>query len=264
MKLSPLGSLPHYPTFYSAPQPRQSTVALFYQSAPTSTGDSFTYHPGRRPHPQTDKSCFAAWITPDEHGSLTATATLTMEALFDAPSSSNACASVADLQEQLRTLLDSKVKPTKAEHVTVTFELRSNVTFAVPVTETEHASLEAGVSVDPRLAGGVRAGSTVMDIDGQIIRHINALDTVLGQSQDDPVPQRIVAKHIMAGVGDADLSQWVMRSMARGTQGWTFTYGCKNSAQTWARQHAKTPARTAIGEWSNKDGQDTVNLSKRC
>jgi len=184
-----------------------------------------------------------------------------MEALFDASSSSHACASVAELQQQLRHLLDSKVTPTKAEHVSVTFELRSNVTFAVPVTEAENASLEAGASLDPHIAGGARASSTVLGHDGGLIRHINALDTLLTQSQDDPVVQRMVSKHIMAGVGEADQSQWIMRSMTRGAQGWTFTYGCKDSAQTWARQHAKTPAKTVVGEWSNKDGQDPVNLS---
>jgi hypothetical protein len=185
-----------------------------------------------------------------------------MEAFFDAPSSGHGCASLADLQQQLRQLLDSKVTPTKAEHVSVTFELRSNVTFAVPVTDAENASLEAGGGVDPRLLGGARAASTVTGNDGQLVRHINALDTVLSQSQDDPVVQRIVSKHIMAGVGEADQSQWIMRSMTRGTQGWTFTYGCKDSAQTWARQNAKNPAKTVVGEWSNKDGQDPVNLSK--
>lgn len=185
-----------------------------------------------------------------------------MEALFDAPSSGHGCASVADMQQQLRQLLDSKVTPTKAEHVSVTFELRSNVTFAVPVTEAESASLEAGAGVDPRLFGGQRPGSTVTNNDGQLVRHINALDTVLNQSQDDPVVQRIVSKHIMAGVGEADQSQWIMRSMTRGTQGWTFTYGCKDSAQSWARQNAKNPAKTVVAEWSNKDGQDPANLSK--
>lgn len=185
-----------------------------------------------------------------------------MEALFDAPSSSHGCASVADLQQQLHQLLQSKVTPTKAEHVSVTFELRSNITFAVPVTEAENSSLEAGVSVDPRLVGGARAASTVTSNDGQLIRHVKALDTVLSQSQDDPVVQRIVSKHIVAAVGEADQSQWVMRSMARGAQGWTFAYSCKDSAQTWARQNAKNPAKTVVGEWSNKDGQDSVNLSE--
>lgn len=186
-----------------------------------------------------------------------------MDAFFDAPSGGHGCASLADLQQQLRQLLDSKVTPTKAEHVSITFELRSSVTFAVPVTEAENASLEAGAGVDPRLLGGAaRASSTVVGDSGQLVRHVNALDTLLAQSQDDPVVQRIVSKHIMAGIGEADQSQWVMRSMTRGTQGWTFTYGCKDSAQTWVRQNAKNPAKTVVGEWSNKDGQDPVNLSR--
>ena len=197
-----------------------------------------------------------------DYGNQIETTSSTMEAFFDPPSGGHGCASLADLQQQLRQLLDSKVTPTKAEHVSVTFEFRSNVTFSVPVTEAENASLEAGGGVDPRLLGGARAGSTVVGNDGQLMRYINALDTVLSQSQDDPIVQRIVSKHIMAGVGEADQSQWIMRSMTRKTQGWTFTYGCKDSAETWARQNAKNPAKTVVGEWSNKDGQDPVNLSE--
>jgi hypothetical protein len=185
-----------------------------------------------------------------------------MEMFFDSPASGHGCASLVDLQHQLGQLLNSKVTPTKAEHISSTFELRSNVAFSVPVTEQENASLEAGGGVDPQLFGGARAGSTALGHDGQLLRHINALDAVLNQSQDDPVIQRIVAKHIMAGVEQADQSQWIMRSMTRATQGWTFTYGCKDSAQTWARQDAKQPAKTAIAEWSSKDGQDPINLSK--
>jgi hypothetical protein len=64
----------------------------------------------------------------------------------------------------------------------------------------------------------------------------------------------------MTGVGEADQSHWIMRSMTRGTQGWTFTYGCKDSAQSWARRNAKNPARTVVGEWSG--GQDPINLSE--
>lgn len=192
-----------------------------------------------------------------------ATATSKMEAFLDAASSSQHCASLGHLQQELVNLLASRVTPTKAQHISVTFELRSNVTFAVPVTDAENAALEAGGSIDPQLAGA-RAGSTVSVNGGQATRHIKAIDTVMNQSQDDPVVQRIVAKHVMSGVGDADQAQWIVRSMNRGTQGWTFTYGCKDSASTWARQNAKNQARTVVGEWSGKDGLDPVNLSMWC
>lgn len=187
-----------------------------------------------------------------------------MEALFDTPSSNHPCASLTNLEEQLRHLLDSKTTPTKAEHVSVTFELRSDVTFTVPVTEAENASLAAGAGVDPRLSGGGVASSAVRGDDGQVTQHINALDTILNQPQDDPVVQRIVSKHIMTRIGDADGSQWIMRSMTRGHQGWTFTYGCKGSMQAWAKLNANNPPKSLVGEWSNKDGQDPVNLSRCC
>lgn len=180
-----------------------------------------------------------------------------MEAFFDAPSGGHSCASVVDLQQDLQHLLQTKVTPTKAEHISITFELRSNVVFAIPLTEDESASLEAGAGIDPRLAGGLANGN-----GAETIRHFNALDTVLNQSQNDNVVQRIVAKHIMSVIGQTDQSQWVLRSMTRGTQGWTFTYNCKDSWQMWEKEKAKNPPKTVVGEWSNKDGQDPANMSR--
>jgi uncharacterized membrane protein len=183
-----------------------------------------------------------------------------MEAFFDdAPSDGHSCASVVDLQQHLQHLLQSKVTPTKAEHISVTFELRSNVVFTIPVTEQENAQLEAGAGIDPRLAG---ARASVPANDEQTVRHFNAIDTVLNQSQDHNLVQRIVSKHIMSVIGEADQSQWMLRSMARGTQGWTFTYSCKDSWQMWEKEKAKNPPKTVVGEWSNKDGQDPTNLSR--
>jgi hypothetical protein len=181
-----------------------------------------------------------------------------MEAFFDAPSGGgHSCASVVDLQRHLRHLLETKVTPTKADHISITFELRANVVFAIPLTSDESASLEADAGIDPRLAGGLPNGN-----GGETIRNFNALDTVLNQSQNDNVVQRLVAKHIMSVIVETDQSQWMLRSMTRGTQGWTFTYSCKDSWQMWEKEKAKNPPKTVVGEWSNKDGQDPVNMSK--
>jgi hypothetical protein len=180
-----------------------------------------------------------------------------MEAFFDAPSGGHSCASVVDLQQHLQHLLQTKVTPTKADHISITFELRSNVVFAIPLTENESASLEAGAGIDPSLTGGLANGNSE-----ETIRNFNALDTVLNQSQTDNLVQRIVAKHIMSIIGETDQSQWMLRSMTRGTQGWTFTYSCKDSWQMWEKEKAKNPPKTVVGEWSNKDGQDPVNMSE--
>lgn len=53
-----------------------------------------------------------------------------------------------------------------------------------------------------------------------------------------------------------------MRQVSRGEQGWTFTYICKDSWQAWSRQVAKNPAKTVIGEWSEKIGQDPVHMGR--
>jgi len=174
------------------------------------------------------------------------------------------CASVDDMKQQFRETLESKVTPTKAEHVSINYEFRLSVTFDVPVSESENDGLENGEGIDPSLGGmGASVGEPVQDAQGrQGTRRIKASEAVMNQPQDDPTVQRDVAKHIIGALSEVDGSTWVVRSMSRAASGWTFIYNCKDSMQSWLRQHAKGKTRAVVGESSGKDGQDAVNLSR--
>jgi hypothetical protein len=184
-----------------------------------------------------------------------------MEALLGAGQSNPSCGSVADLQFQLRDLLSSRVTETRAEHTSVTFEIRATTVFDIPVTETENEALENASNIDP-LLGGVRANAAPLDnANGEAAtRRVKAIDTLVNQPADDPVLQTSVTRHIIASLGQVDGSVWTVRQVSRGEHGWAFTYICKDSWQAWSRQASKRPAKTAIAEWSEKGGQDSVHL----
>lgn len=197
-----------------------------------------------------------------------------MEALLGASNSNPSCGSVLELKEQLRSVFSTKVTEKRAEHVSVTLELRSTSVFHIPVAEPENEQLEQAASIDPS-SGGARASVAPgapgggVDANGNVngnpqpTRQINAIDTLINQPSDDHVLQKSVAKHIITTLGEIDGSSWTVRQVSRGEQGWTFGYICKDSWQAWSRQNAKNPARAVIGEWSQKpEAQDAVNLSK--
>lgn len=186
-----------------------------------------------------------------------------MEALLVAGQSNPSCGSVADLQGQLRNLLSSRVTETRAEHVSVTFEIRATTVFEIPVTETENEALENASNIDP-LLGGARS-STAPAANGNgapAARRINAIDALINQPSDDPVLQRSIIRHLIIALGEVDGSNGIVRQVSRGEQGWTFTYICKDSCQAWSRQVSKAPAKTVIGEWSEKGSQDPVHMGR--
>jgi len=186
-----------------------------------------------------------------------------MEALLGASNNNRSCGSIADFQEQLRDIFKDKVTESRAEHLSLTFELRSTAVFHIPVTETDNEALEQASNIDP-LLGGARS-SSVPNPDGtggQPARQINAIDTLINQPRDDHVLQNSVSKHIISSLSEIDGSNWTVRQVSRNEQGWTFTYICKDSWTAWSRQAAKNPPKLVVGEWSSKDGQDPVNLSR--
>lgn len=190
-----------------------------------------------------------------------------MAALLGSVGSNSSCGSVAELQDQLRTQFNAHVTESGARHITQTYELHASVVFSVSVSESENGALENAATLDPQLGGGRSAVAPPSATDGgQTFRHINAIDAVMNQPQDDSVLQKSVAKHIVAALSEVDGSNWTIRAVSRGDQGWTFTYICKDSLHAWTRQTAKTPAKLPIAAWSGKDGQDPVNLSasNRC
>ncbi|KAM7202865.1 hypothetical protein V8F33_002523 [Rhypophila sp. PSN 637] len=167
-------------------------------------------------------------------------------AFLNTSRSDHSCGSIAELQSQLRDVFSNKVTEKRAEHITVKLELRSSSVFHVPITETENETLE------PNTPGAANLPTC----------QINALDALINQPSDDHVLQKSVAKYILASLGEVDGSNWTVRQVSRGDQGWTFTYICKDSYQAWSRQNSKNPQRAVIGEWSNKDLQDAINMAR--
>ncbi|UPL02003.1 hypothetical protein LCI18_012937 [Fusarium solani-melongenae] len=170
-----------------------------------------------------------------------------------AASSNPQCDSVQDLQLHIRSALDAKVTPNRAEHLSITLELRATVRFQLSVSEPENGALDNLNNIDP-LMGGIRSASVAADQSGgQLSRVVFANDTLMNQPQDDPALQRSVAKHIIGLVSATDGSTWIVREVSRGSQGWTFTYLCKDSYQQWNRQTSKNPTKAIVGEFSQRD-----------
>ncbi|KAF5535945.1 ATP-dependent DNA helicase 2 subunit 1 [Fusarium napiforme] len=170
-----------------------------------------------------------------------------------AASSNSQCDSVEELQLKLRSILDAKATTTRAEHVALTIELRATVRFQLPVSESENGTLESLNNIDPSLGGAQSVGMNGNRDEGQLSRVVFANDTLMNQPQDDPTLQRSVAKHIISIISSTDGSTWTVREVSRGTQGWTFTYLCKDSYQQWTRQNAKNQTKTIVGEFSKTE-----------
>ncbi|GAB1318914.1 Zn(2)-C6 fungal-type domain-containing protein [Madurella fahalii] len=186
-----------------------------------------------------------------------------MEALLGASQSNPSCDSIADLQDKLRDLFSKRVSETRAEHISVTFELRSTTIFEIPVTETENEALENASNIDPLLGGTRSIAAPPAVVNGrQATRRINAIDALVNQPLDDPVLQTSITRHIISGLDEVDGSDWTVRQVSRAQQGWTFTYICKDSWQSWSRRSTKTPAKVLVGEWSEKGGQDPVHMAR--
>ncbi|KAK1473978.1 hypothetical protein CCUS01_05568 [Colletotrichum cuscutae] len=148
-----------------------------------------------------------------------------------------------DIPAQLRRELDRKKTPTRCEHLSVTLEVPSTLEFAI-----RDGDSDAQENIDSALSG-----LRTQVVEGQTVKIIRAYDTIISQPHDNPVMQRAVAKHIVGLLSVVDESTWVVREVSRGQYGWSFTYNCKDSLVTWNRQHQKTPNKTIIGEYSQKE-----------
>ncbi|KAK7422251.1 ATP-dependent DNA helicase II subunit 1 [Neonectria punicea] len=160
-----------------------------------------------------------------------------------APSNNLPCDSVDDLKLHLRSILDAKTSPTRAEHVSITMELRASVRFIIPLlSEPQNGDLS---NIDPSLGGGTEAPNQLGDRPSGVVV---ANEALTNQPQDDPTLQTSVAKHIIATLGSIDGSTWTIREVTRGPQGWKFTYLCKDSFQQWNRQNAKHSTKAVVGD----------------
>ena len=185
-----------------------------------------------------------------------------MEALLGAAKRNPSLDSTEQLQAQFSQAFASKVKPNRAEHLSASYEFRSDVLFQLSVTEAENETLSNAARNDAATGGGALGTGRAQALgDGKYLHRIRSSDVVMNQPQDEPIFQRAVCKHIIGVLSSIDGSDWAVRSMARGAQGWTFTYSCKDSMQTWLRARGKAP-RPVVGESSGKDGQDPINLGE--
>ncbi len=164
------------------------------------------------------------------------------------------CGSIDDLQDQLHNFLLSKSSESRAEHASLTFELRYNTVFYL-TTESETAG-------HPDSLDSTQSQQPPSPPQQHVPRTITASETIQNQPSDDPVLQKAVAKHIISRIARADKSTWNVRQVVRNAQGWTFTYICKESHQAWSRANAKGPERPVIGSFSGNGGLDPINLCK--
>lgn len=173
-----------------------------------------------------------------------------------APRDSLSGTSIEDLENHLRGLLESKVSSLKAERLSFTYEFSSSARFTVSLSQSENDILEGLHGVDPVLGG---ARSSEAPDGAQSTRVIAANDTIMNQPHDNPTLQRMVAKHIIGSVGACDGSSWAVREVSRGPQGWSFTYICKDSMQSWQRQTGKN-VQSVVGDYTEKE-RDPVSSS---
>ncbi|KAI1335564.1 hypothetical protein F5Y15DRAFT_409009 [Xylariaceae sp. FL0016] len=170
-----------------------------------------------------------------------------MDALLDSSSRSNQlCDSIQDLQSQLHNCLASNASETRAEHASLTFELRHNTSFHL--TSENQNGEDNEVNLD--------------QAQQAVTRIVTAYETVQNQPTNNPVLQKAVAKHLISAVGSIDSSSWTTRSVSRGAQGWSFSFICEKSLQAWNRAKSKSPKRPDIGGFSGNGGLDAVNLSR--
>ena len=150
----------------------------------------------------------------------------------------SACHSIDDIQAHLRNTFEAKVTPTRAEHISLSLELRGSSSITLPQIEND--------SLD---------GASERPAEGQPERpmRVVSVNDALARQTDDPLLQRTIAKHIQRAVGDVDNSNWIVRDMSRASQGWSFTYICKGSHQFWNRQNTKNPPASLIGEFSLRE-----------
>ncbi|KAI0136131.1 hypothetical protein F4776DRAFT_123334 [Hypoxylon sp. NC0597] len=172
-----------------------------------------------------------------------------MDALLDSPRGNYVCSSIREVQDKLHHGLVSKSSDTRAEHTSITFELRHNSVFHLN-EDAENGTPDGAVQPD---------GQSPQQ---SITRPVNVSETVQNQPADDPVLQRAVAKHIVSAMGAVERSTWTVRNVSKDAQGWTFTYICKDSLQAWNRANAKNTGKAAIGSYSGPGSLDPTNASR--
>lgn len=169
----------------------------------------------------------------------------------------DACASVDDIQQRLRGLIDAKTTDTRAEHVSATLDIAGTAEFTVT---TGQAHVDDMQNVDPLLAGG-----EPMDIDngmeGQEIKVYTGMEALRNQPSQAPIVQQAVAEAIAMAAGVEDKSSWALHSCELGHNGWDFTFICEASLQHWKEQHKGTNT-DMVADYTNRQ-PDPVLMGMR-
>lgn len=174
---------------------------------------------------------------------------------------SHPCASIDELQSQLRDVFAGKVTTTRAERIATRLDLAPSTELTLGVSEGENNVLEGLSTLDPSLGGAQSTGISTDDDGGQTARVVRVGEALINQPPVEPVLQRSIAKHIVAGVGGVDGSEWAEREASRATHGWIFSFVCKGSVQHWQRQHKSQP-KALVADYSHKE-LDPLLSSKR-
>ncbi|KAI1142923.1 hypothetical protein F5Y05DRAFT_136297 [Hypoxylon sp. FL0543] len=172
-----------------------------------------------------------------------------MDLLLDSQRGNYACSSIREIQDKLHHSLVSKSSNTRAEHTSITFELRYNTILHIN-QDAENGSPDGAVEPNSQMQ------------QQPVTRSVNVSETVQNQPPDDPVLQRAVAKHIVSEMGAVEGRTWTVRNVSKDAQGWTFTYICKDSLQAWNRANAKNAGKAAIGSYSGPGALDPINASR--
>lgn len=164
---------------------------------------------------------------------------------------SRPCAGLEELQLQFRDALDGKVTATRAERVATRLDLAASAELTLGVSASENNELEGLGALDPSLGGALPTDTSADADGGQVARVVLVNEAVMDQS-DEPVLQTAVAKHIAGGVGQVDGSEWALRDLSRGANGWIFTFICKGSMEHWQRQHKNQP-KALVADYSHRE-----------
>jgi hypothetical protein len=154
------------------------------------------------------------------------------------------CTSVDEMVERLRETLTLETTETRCSHIQTTLELAPATRFVLPLSDADREAFETQMAkMHPTLHGEVDVA------DGQTRRILGASDVIERQS-DNPFVQDIVAKHIVAAIGDTDASAWVVRDFSKSNEGWKIRYSCAKSMQEFARTAGRSLPRIMVPESS--------------
>lgn len=181
-----------------------------------------------------------------------------MESLLGAASSDvSQCRSADDMKGWMSRLFAGKLSPTRAEHVSASFEIASDVVLDLGAA-THSGGAQSDAATGDRVAGDGPPGPVGgTGLNAAVRSLVTIRDVVMNQPTGNPIMQQAVATFIVMSMREADGSTWEARSATHAGQGWTLTCACRSSMQCWLQAHARC---NTVGLSSMGDMRDLVNL----